>query len=293
MKQECIVASLKSYGVNPGFQSYDREHTYRMITKCFLDNANLTLVTNCESPDADNLDVNKPVTSLLTGYIYWNMACAACNDDAVYVKEWVPNIIIKANVPYFSNSSVSQVPFPDTYEKLLTYIQSPRLSDLIYTPPAGLSTELEDKVCILKDSFVVKYCEMSPHTEALSEMDWLFESCRRFVNPVRLLDGDIYMNIFCFVCMHKMHLTSSEQRCSRGKGLVKAPKGYLTALFNYKSELDTTTSLENDMLLVEGSCGCAEIFDPFLVNILMLTINGSKKPLKVQIAKLQWGKELY
>ena len=264
MKQICTVASSRSYG-SAGFEAYQKEHTYYMITKCFHDNPNQTIVANCEQPEIYNFNDNIPVTSLLTGYIYWNNACAACNDDALDVREWVPNIMIKTIVPYFSNKSARQLPFPDTYERLLTNIQSPRLSDIIYTPPADLSTE--DKVCIRKDSFHVKYCERSPNMEALSTTDWLYESCRRLFNPVQLQDGDTYRNIFCLVCRRTLYLTSSDQRCSLGEG-QKALAGYITALFNYKAEPDTMASIVNDPLhlLTEGSCGCTEIFDPFLVN---------------------------
>ena len=264
MKQICTVASSRSYG-STGFEAYQKEHTYNMITKCFHGNPNLTIVANCEQPEIYNFNDNIPVTSLLTGYIYWNNACAACNDDALDVREWVPNIMIKTIVPYFSNKSARQLPFPDTYERLLTYIQSPRLSDIIYTPPEDLSTE--DKVCIRKDSFHVKYCERSPNMEALSTIDWLYESCRRLFNPVQLLDGDTYRNIFCLVCRRTLHLTSSDQRCSHGDGRA-ALAGYITAMLNYKAEPVTMASTENDPLhvLAEGSCGCTEIFDLFLVN---------------------------
>ena len=288
MRQECRVASLRGHAVEQSF----RDHTYLMVGKCLTDNDNQTLIANCERPDIDNVETNVPVTSLMTGNIYRNMACATCNYDTYYVVEWLQNIIIKAQIPYFTNITAVTgftLPFPDTHERLRLFLRSTRRSNLIYTPPEGISTE--EKVCIPKGSYHALYCEIPPNTElppntemppntqkpsnteiptngveASSPMDFLYEACRHIVDPVRLLDGDIYTNVFCFLCRRKPSLKPTNQHCKYDIEM-KSPKGYLTALLNYKAERDTTNSHVHKRQLVENACNCAEIFDPFLVGL--------------------------
>ena len=264
MRQECTVASSRSNVV----ERYQMDHTYFMVTKCLFDNDNQTLIANCEHPEPGNINDNLPVTSLGTGDVYRNMACAVCNYDAYYVMEWERNIVIKSQIPYFSNTSVpatmSPLPFPDTYELLLKFLRSPRMAVVIYSPPEGLS--IVDKKCIPKDAFHPKTCEIPPNTDDLWTRDLLYESCRNIVNPVRFLDGTIYPNVFCFECHRQGYFRPTSHHCDYGENL-RAPEKCLIGLLDYKSARDTTKSHGDDRLPADSPCTCAEIFDPFQVNI--------------------------
>ena len=123
VRQECIAATARSYRnkADPShLASFHRDHMYSMITDCFHDHTNLTLVAKCQSPDTNTLSDNVPVTSQLTGYTYWNVPCAVCNDDADDVLEWTTTVIMKSIIPYFSNSSMNGM-YPDTFEKLVIF----------------------------------------------------------------------------------------------------------------------------------------------------------------------------
>ena len=202
------------------------------------------------------------------------MHCAVCNDDADDVMEWSASVIIKKIIPFFSNSSLNGA-FPDTFEKLFPFLNSARYSDIIYTPPVAV----EDSSCLIRDLLRLKHCEQSTE-EALSTFDRLFDSCRQFYNPVRSSSQNFYKNIFCFVCLNTLQLTSNNPSCSQREA-VRAQSGYLTALFNYKSESAKPESHEEDLLVADGPCGCAEIFDPYLVNTRTLTFTLNSITLRI------------
>ena len=261
VEQECIAATVVSYRNKLSLDSSHVNHMYRMVTSCFHDNTNLTLVNKCLHPDTDAFSENLPVTSQITGYTYWNKPCAMCNDDDDDVIEWTPNVLIKTNIPYFSNYSNKRYKsYPDTYEKLSNLL-NPRFSDIIYTPP--LSIRLENRICLIEEWVPRPDCRQTLEVESLSTSDWLFESCRQFKSPVQHGLRRASTNIFCYVCHKSLRFVTNKQSC-RTVGLPKASPGYLTALFNYKLEPDPPASNAN-RLIAEGKCNCAEMFDPYLV----------------------------
>ena len=254
---------MGSYSNKLNLNPVDTDHMYRMVTSCFHDNteANLTLVNKCQHPDTDALSENIPVTSQINGYTYWNKPCAMCNDDDDDVIEWTPNVLIKTNVPYFSNSSSPwHLAYPDTYEKLSSLLNSRRFSDIIYIPPLSIRPEN----CIMEElARLTSNCGQTLNEEGLSTSDWLSESCSQFKSPVQHGMRGFSMNIFCYVCRNTLRLVANKQSC-RTAGRLKASPGYLTALFNYKLEPDPPAS-DDDRPTAEGKCNCAEIFDPYLV----------------------------
>ena len=263
VEQECLAATVMSYRNKLNVDYSHENHMYRMVTSCFHDNTNLTLVNKCQHPDLDALSKNIPVTSQITGYTYWNKPCAMCNDDNDDVIEWTPNVLIKTNVPYFSNYSVSRrnIPYPDTYEKLSELLNSRRFSEIIYTPP--LSIMPENHICIIEKLVHASNCGQTLNEEGLSTSDWLSESCSQFNSPVQHGMRAFSMNIFCLICRNSIPLVANKQSC-RTTGRLKAGPGYLTALFNYKLEPDHI-ALDDDRLIAEGKCNCDEMFDPYLV----------------------------
>ena len=270
VEQECIAATL-SYRSKLYLDPSSVNYMYRMVTSCFQDNTNLTLAANCEHPDTDALSENIPVTSQITGYTYWNKPCAVCNDDDDDIIEWTPNVLIRTSIPYFSNFSMPfHQPFPDTYEKLSALLNSRRFSDTIYTPPVSIMPE--NQMCIRRQLVRPSNCEQTLKEEDLSTTDWLFESCRQFFSPIQYgFRGVVYLNIFCLVCRNSMQLIANKPTC-RSVGPLKASPGYLTGLLNYKLEPDDTAADEDDQLIDEEKCNCAEMFDPYLVGRMCLCV---------------------
>ena len=265
VKQECIAASVVSYKDKLALDSSHTFHMFPMVTSCFLDNSNLTLVAECQQPDTDALSDNIPVTSMETGYTYWNRPCAVCNDDDDDVVEWTPTVLIKSIMPYFANSSYRmQTPYPDTYELLSGLLNSRRLSDIIYNPPGSI---MPDK-CVRKEMVPAPDCKEVPEEKESVTSDWLLESCRQFFNPVNYgLRSLFHRNIFCLLCSTSLQLIESKPIC-RSDEPMKAVPGYFTTLFNYKLEPDQPTTPDDDRL-DEDECGCAEILDPYLVSIMI------------------------
>ena len=298
VKQECIVASVMSYRNKLSFDLSHANHMYRMVTSCYNDNTNLTLVAMCQQPDTDilsdtdDLSENIPVTSQITGYTYWNKPCAMCNNDNDDLIEWTPNVLIKKTIPYFSNSSdtLFWTPYPDTYEVLFTILNSRRFSDIIYTPPVSIMAE--NQICIREDLVHASDCGQTLNEEGLSSSDWLFESCRQYHSPVKYgTRGLSSMNIFCLVCSNLLQLTANKLSC-RSVGPPRASPGYLTALLNYKLEPDHPASDKDDQRIDRGKCNCAEMFDPYLVRCFRLC-STMKNPAfcicKKQKAQISWA----
>ena len=265
VKQECIAASVVSYKNKLALDSSHTFHMFPMVTNCFHDNSNLTLVAECQQPDTDALSYNIPVTSMGTGYTYWNRPCAVCNDDNNDVIEWTPNVLIKTNMPYFANSSYQmKIPYPNTYELLSSLLNSRRLSDIIYNPPASKMP----KKCMRKEMVAAPNCKHVPEEKESATLDWLLESCSQFFNPVHYgLRSLFYRNIFCLLCRVSLKLIESKPIC-RSDEPMKVVPGSLTTLFNYKLEPDQQTTPDDDRL-DEDECGCAEILDPYLVSIMI------------------------
>ena len=233
---------------------------YLMTTDCFQNGKNLTLLTNCQSPDTGSFSDIVPVTSLKTGTTYWSKACAVCNNDIDDVMEWSPIVLFKQTAPYFMNSSVPGL-HPDKLEDLIERITTPRFSDIIYKPPLSM----EDSLCLRKDAVSPKVCEKSSDETTLLKPDWMFESCRRFYNPAfRISDGidRSFMNIFCLICQLTLKLTEQQTTCSYGTDGRSFP-GYITALFDWKTE--QYGGNEVGTRDVQGRCGCVGTFDPYLV----------------------------
>lgn len=257
-KTECIAATIRSYNNKAGATTY-LEHMYRMTTDCFIESANHTHLTSCRTPDTGNFDDIIPVTSKTTGTAYWNRACAACNDDDNDIIVWTPSVIFKIVMPYFGISrSMGIPPFPDTFEKLNTFVRVPRQGELIYKPPLSM----EDSVCVRKDSIYMDFCKPPSDRNNHVLQEWLSDACDKFYSPIY---GTVqpFMNIFCYICQAKIEPNGKESNCRRifGRGGI----GF-TALLNYKrDEGKSEDDGEDDLIDENESCGCTEIYDPHLV----------------------------
>ena len=123
---------------------------------------------------------------------------------------------------------------------------------------------MKDNICLRKEAVSQKYCETSSDETILLKPEWMFDSCRKFYNPVYgagvgIDPSSTNLNIFCHICRNRMHLTAQKTICSFGTA-HREYSGYLTTLLDYKPE--TERSGEYD---IQDRCSCAEIFDPYLV----------------------------
>ena len=107
IQNDCIAATSKSYfDKTPMHFKYPH---YFMVTRCFSNRDNITLVTKCEKPDKDEVKADEmiPVYSKATNRTYWNMYCAICNDDYVNLIHW--HATIHLNRHYLRNRSALAV----------------------------------------------------------------------------------------------------------------------------------------------------------------------------------------
>ena len=195
-----------------------------MVTSCFLDNSNLTLVAECQHPNPDALSNNIPVTSQKTDNTYWNNPCATCNDDVDDIIEWIPNVILKINMPYFFNgSSQRSTSYPDNYEKLSEILNSRRLSNTMYIPPESIMAE--NHKCI-REELVMFKCKQ-PSTGNSSTLDRLVESCMHIFSPVQYGFRDLfYKNIFSLVSYTSLEFNCKQtnlQEQGRNKSITRLP----------------------------------------------------------------------
>ena len=235
---------------------------YYMTTDCFHDDANFTALAHCQQPNTGRYNDIVPVTSQNTGSNYWNSHCAICNNDADGLIEWMPVVKFKQALPFFWNWTRVTI-YPETAETFQQFITSQSLVDIVFTPP----TPMEDNVCIRKEIVRATYCKQSTNGAALTKFDWLTESCKQVYSPIkRLGHRTSYLNnIFCFICRNTIDLADQKYTCSLGRDGEKTSSGYVTGLLNYKREQETSTLGEDGPVVEEGRCGCAEIFDPYLV----------------------------
>ena len=251
---------MLSYKDNVALDHSHTFHMFRMVTSCFPDNSNPTLVADCQHPDTKSFSDIIPVTSQITGYTYWNKPCAICNDDDDDIIEWTPNVLIKTSMPYFANSSAKwKIPYPDSYELLSNILNSKRFADVIYTPPESQ----KPTKCMKEELIPVRDCKQASGEVESTISDWLLESCRKFVSPVHHGPRDMFhRNIFCLVChISSIQFIANKSPCGSEEPM-KALPGYLTALLNYKIEADQPVPSDNK----EETCNCIEIFDPYLVS---------------------------
>ena len=265
MNSECIKASWLSYRDKnaPEIESDLDIPSYFMITQCFENTTRESDVSKCESPPEDDSELLLPVTSSVTGRIYWNSYCARCNNDEADILPWIPTAKFNYDISYFINGSHdNRTPYPKTHNGVLRFIAE--LGNIIYTPPFPN----EKKLCLRRDALFT--CK-SPGTRSTST-GWLKRACERIYSPVIIKDylGKPYpfLNIFCYLfsCRNQYMFIqpSDKQQCGdveyNEKGLFEG----LTAILDYKaldrSNNDKTTEARQD------KCHCDELYDVYLVS---------------------------
>ena len=258
VQSECITASVKSY-INKDTVSA-LQPSFFMITHCFNESNNIQ-IAKCQNPSADDMNDTVPVTSLRTGYTYWNKHCAFCNNDIDDVLEWKSIAHFENHLSFFANTStISAYPkTTDELHRLLVY-----MGDILYTPPFPM----DDKRCLS----ALQDCEKPDFGEMMPDLRWLKEPCRQFTSPVQIevKESSIFpfRNIFCFFCRKRVLMPKADVYCNSELEIEKDISIRMTALLDYKSTADpkSFTDLRAGLEFGNRKCSCNEIYDRHLVS---------------------------
>ena len=259
MHSDCIPATRKSY-IDPNLEPLGIPR-YFMITQCFENETNEISVRRCENPSGDEIKDTLPVTSQVTGRVYWNVHCARCNKDESDLLFWNSSISFDFEIAFFVNKSIISEydhVFPETLDTFLDYIY--KVGHVAFTPPFPM----EDILCLRKKE--QKTC--TKHITKMTVIPWLNEACEQFHSPI-LIENFLgrqypYRNVFCYLCQ-KRYIKPTDNRQCGSIHHDKSFEGKLFALIDYEaiggSQGDLTTASKDE------NCRCDEMLDPYLVSI--------------------------
>ena len=170
---DCIAANVQSY-VNKHFMKRTA-YSYLMITKCFADRSNETLVKSCETPDQYNIQECLPVTSVSSRRTYWNKYCSQCNHDADTTLVWNIEFATSIALYYFSSVQIDSI-FPQTFNDFYRLFASRRW--LYYSPPNDMA-----KPCFQRGA--VKSCNrVDDIVRDYIRPEIIFEGCKHFLSLI-------------------------------------------------------------------------------------------------------------
>ena len=247
----CIQPMSLSYvSDNPGQSAT----FYFMVNQCFEDRTNETVVDKCESPTIYNMDEITPVTSLETGYTYWNSYCAYCNSDLGALSKWYAYIFFKQPPRFYTDYYL----YPITVEKL----QRIAANSIIYKPPF----EMNDNMCLPK--VLVRGCDR-PATLFSDESIFLLHVCNKYYSPISTgMTGSrfVFRNIFCLLCerFHAFELRKVETtKCNEDD--TKLSNKDISALLDFTNPDSESIQHRLAKQGYEDSylerCTCDEIYD--------------------------------
>ena len=259
IKRECIAANVASYTSRTSASA--ETPRYFMTTKCFEDNNNTTLVSNCETPDIYNIDHTVPVTSMRSGQSYWNKPCAICNDDAENLLQWSSRIGLGKNkVIYFDVKRPGLISLPNSTEDL--HVSFARFNDILYAPPVAM----DHNRCLERSISVT--CAKQQETENKTELSFLQQSCEQLYNPVYLnnLRNIVYSNIFCFLCLSReLEEVSREGKCRfEAKPIEKMMSKQMSAILDYRITTKTRLAEKQHFQYFrdkQNMCSCDQFYD--------------------------------
>ena len=279
-KRECVAATVRSYkridSLGFGLSSYF------MITKCFEDKSNDSIVSKCESPDIYNIEETVPVTSVRTGRTYWNKHCAICNGDTNNLFQWTTNILLGKDVLFYFDAT-TRMGFksqPNSLEEL--HAEFAISGRIFYTAPVSV----EHDRCITKQHS--RTCKDETQTENKIEISVLQEACERSNNPVYFgaVKKYVYLNIFCFLlCIPRITQIARLDKCS----FIDVERGQteMTAILDYKAASKTLLSdayHPNHLRQVRDTCPCDQIYDYYKVSIFSLSLSLSSLSLSLSLS---------
>ena len=254
-KRDCIAATSKSYKIKSIIDS--RYLSYFMVTHCFLDTSNQTILSKCENPLSVNMDERTPVTSKLTGQTYWNEYCALCNNDADHILPWHSTAHFIEDIVYYTNFP-HVLTYPQSLEGLVGFLDSSS-SDVVYAPPFPMDNDR----CLLDTSPKSQLtCERERNTTESEENLLIIEACEKLYNPVYVNFRETYRNLFCFLCLEEDMSNVPQVECKR-QFVSKIFGGHMAALLEYRSNdgVDITSYNKEK----RGKCPCDSMYDHYQV----------------------------
>ena len=253
-KNECIGATSMSYFSKT--TSDNKYPHYSMVTNCFNNRDNVTLVTRCERPDTHDVKVEEtiPVSSLITGRTYWNKYCAVCQNDSLDIVSWNATIYMKRDYIIFRNRSIPVTllrSFSDFYNEAMA------AGEVIYTKPS----KVEPSICVPKR--YIENVDVSTFHATCQAHHFLRDACENFDSPslvYGIKSPRAYKNLFCLLCQEDGISSESETDCKFD--VVKSSRASYTALLNHK--FATEGDLSNDYSTQhtnQKECPCYTILD--------------------------------
>lgn len=165
----------------------DVKHYY-MIGFCPASFKDKEVINNCESDIEEDVNLNRPVTSLDTSMTYRNKYCAICNNVEIFTP-WLLRVNCSDTVAFSERNSP---------EDLLRTAISDDQCDIFIEP----SITLPVRRCWPTTSQVMS-CNVTGNWVAYDR--FLELACRAYSNPFahwKLPSGpmDMYRNVFCYHC---------------------------------------------------------------------------------------------
>ena len=254
IQKDCIAATSRSY-----FSRTNTDTTYpyySMVTRCYGNRDNSTLVTRCEQPDMYNIKADEtiPVYSKATGRTYWNKYCAMCHDDHHNLIMWKATVYMRRNYLIFSQRSIP-VTRPQNFSDF--FDTAVNAGELLYSRP----DDTEPNICIPK-RHIQQIDKGSFHT-LCQENQFLRDACQNFesLSIVYGLKGPIaYKNMFCLLCQASNILSGMEPDCELEvfKGLAPSYTALLN--LNFMADGNLGDGFANGDVSQHG-CPCNAIFD--------------------------------
>ena len=253
ISHDCVPADAVTY-INKK-ASRKAELTYWMVTECFIETPNASLVQLCEHPDPYRVEQAYPVTSLTSGHTYWNYFCALCNNDADWLGDWNITIISNGYFFYYANGSTSSV-MPEHFQEVYTDMVD--AGAIFYLPPSGI----KPKACV--PSNAVLGCKRPNDQTLESNSMFLQEVCEQFHQPI-IMQTMPYKNIFCFLCGASGFDTNDGSSC-HGDTEKFLGDALITGLITFRDKQIYNEKGDDPGHFDENGCSCAQIYDIYSVS---------------------------
>ena len=261
IKRECVTANIVSYTEHA--DAFIEGDQYLMVTGCYLDRSNDSVVKKCEEPSRYRAEETLPTTSLYSGQTYWNKFCAICNQDYAALASWNATFWIPRLFMYYNNQKTQPSTFPQTFSDF--YRNLARSGYIYYVPPNEIKTQRcvrtpKVRRCKETSAFVI------PESLTLN-LTYIQEACERVYSPVFMQKRYVFANIWCVLCT-SVRLTplleDKQEHCSREP--EKDFYSTISGLLDYKHVLHEEASAGQDTLTLDvNGCTCYQVFDTYKV----------------------------
>ena len=258
IQNNCIAATSKSYFSKTSLDT-NYPH-YSMVTRCFNNRDNVTLVTRCEQPDLHDIKADEtiPVYSKVTGRTYWNKYCAICQNDSQNIVTWDAKIHMKRDYFIFRHRSIPVTPAQNFSH---FYDMAVNAGELIYTKPNEIEPSMEPSMCIPKNK--IRQADEASFHALCHEHQFLRDACHNFdsLSVVYGFKGPVtYTNMFCLLYQTGRFLSNSQPDCELD--VFKGMRPSYTALLNHNFVVEGALSGGNENeQTTQQKCPCYTILD--------------------------------